>query len=47
MGKKKIRKDRWDLRGNLKRNANRHNMVKAMHPQVRRQIEDRRENHDD
>lgn len=43
MGKKKIRKDRCDYRGYLKECANRYNSIIHAHPQVRRQLEDERQ----
>ena len=36
----KGRGDRWEGRGILKENANRHGSIRSQHPQVRRQIED-------
>lgn len=39
MGKKKIRKNRCSRRAFLKEMSNRHNSLKDMHPQVRRQIQ--------
>ena len=39
MAKKKIRKHRWEHREVLKENANKHKQIKAMHPQVRRQLQ--------
>lgn len=35
----KVRKARWEKRAVLKRLSNRHNSIKAQHPQVRRQIQ--------
>jgi hypothetical protein len=41
MGKKKNRKDRWDDRANLKKAANKKGQIKAMHPQVRKQLQEK------
>jgi len=38
MGKKKIRKFRWELRGILKQNSNRRGVKKDNHPQVQREM---------